>query len=302
MKIADFGVSKHFKDTVLKTQAGSRAYMAPELLGLLPRELTGTTYTKAVDIWSLGCLVHEVLTTEIPFLEVMLSADSTGIEQEDLSLQCIDFAGFKSFCDGTTEFPLDSLRRSGASDTAVLFLKTLLVADPKCRPLAKEALLSKWLPQRADTRSLDDDRTAASVRRVTKGMIAAPTDIAKAGAINCRPGQSFESSTSGFQSRMPHHTYLPTRDLGNTVKPVRSDTIESRPLKGLLREFRSELRVAGRDKQESRVRWALRLSYPYTFIAVHFLTSDSIEGVVNAGMLTLRDAVENQYPMGLSLI
>lgn len=179
MKIADFGISKRFKDTVLKTHAGSHAYMAPELpelLGLLPRELMDTTYTKAVDIWSLGCLVHEVLTTEIPFLE-MISADSSGIEQEDSGLQRTDFTNFKSFCDGKTEFPLYSLRRSGASDSAVQFLKTLLVADPKCRPLAKEALLSKWLPQGADTRSLAGDRAAAPVRRVVEGMIATPSTV-----------------------------------------------------------------------------------------------------------------------------
>lgn len=298
MKIADFGISKRFKDTVLKTHAGSHAYMAPELLGLLPRELMDTTYTKAVDIWSLGCLVHEVLTTEIPFLE-MISADSTGIEQEDSGLQRTDFTSFKSFCDGKTELPLDSLRRSGASDTAVQFLKTLLVADPKCRPPAKEALLSKWLPRGADTRSLAGDRAAAPVRRVAEGMIATPTT---ASAINRRPGQNLESATSGFQSRMPPHTHPPTRDLGNTAKLVRTNSIEYRPLPGMLGEFRSELRIAGHEKRESRVRWALRLSYPYTYMAIHLGTNASIEGVVNAGMLTLRDAVENQYPQGLTLI
>lgn len=37
-------------------------------------------------------------------------------------------------------------------------------------------------------------------------------------------------------------------------------------------------------------------------MAIHLGTNASIEGVVNTGMLTLRDAVENQYPQGLSLI
>lgn len=315
MKIADFGVSKRFKDTVLKTQAGSWAYMAPELLGLLPRELMGSTYTKAVDIWSLGCLVHEVLTAEIPFLE-MISGNSTGVQPGDLSLQRTDFAGFKSFCDGTTEFPLDSLQRSGANDTAVRFLKTLLVADPKCRPLAKDALLSKWLPQRAGTTSLDGDRVVAPVRRVTEGMIDPPTGIARAAGGKHRLGhqvQGFESATSAFQSPIPRHTYPPARDLGqanrkpvldggHTVKLTRSDTHEFRPLPGTLKRFRSEMRAAGRDKREAKVRWALNLSYPYISMVTKFGTDTSMENVVNAGMLVLRDAVENQYPTGLSLV
>lgn len=67
MKIADFGISKRFKDTTLRTRVGSTAYMAPELIGMLPKELKDETYTNAVDIWSLGCVVHQLLTAEIPF-------------------------------------------------------------------------------------------------------------------------------------------------------------------------------------------------------------------------------------------
>lgn len=73
-------------------------------------------YTDAVDIWALGCIVHELLTAEIPFLEAeYLNTVCSGLtfdgEPGGVVSPQTDLSIFKAFCDGTIEFPIDSLPR-----------------------------------------------------------------------------------------------------------------------------------------------------------------------------------------------
>lgn len=60
IKIIDFGVSSLFKGE--KSKAGSIRYMAPEVI-------TGanTESHPNIDIWSLGCILYELLTGEVLF-------------------------------------------------------------------------------------------------------------------------------------------------------------------------------------------------------------------------------------------
>lgn len=55
---------------MLHTGLGTPGYVAPELLGLVPRKYMSKNYSNAIDMWALGCLVHERLTGEIPFREI----------------------------------------------------------------------------------------------------------------------------------------------------------------------------------------------------------------------------------------
>lgn len=68
VKIADFGVSKHFDGiTEGRTFTGSQKFMAPEIWRILQSDTSA--YTTAVDIWSLGCMVYAMLTKESLFPE-----------------------------------------------------------------------------------------------------------------------------------------------------------------------------------------------------------------------------------------
>jgi len=61
MKLADFGLARSISDTeddtkVLTDYVATRWYRAPEIL------LGATKYSKAVDMWSLGCIMGELLS------------------------------------------------------------------------------------------------------------------------------------------------------------------------------------------------------------------------------------------------
>ena len=60
--IGDFGISKIFNNnqSMSRTFIGTPYYMSPEVLGQ-------KEYDKKTDIWSLGCVLYELLTFKMPF-------------------------------------------------------------------------------------------------------------------------------------------------------------------------------------------------------------------------------------------
>lgn len=148
VKLADFGVSKLERDTYLRTQTGTIAYSAPELFGLLPKRLRPSdVYTNAVDMWSLGCLVHEMLTTERPFIEQAREDDPESSLQFDTcaSEPQADVDMIIDYCRGEQRFPEKALQTSGGSLSQIHFVKALLLPDPSLRLSAVNALASPWI-------------------------------------------------------------------------------------------------------------------------------------------------------------
>lgn len=69
LKICDFGISKFLTQTNASTTVGTYHYMSPELLQSKP-------YNKKSDVWSLGCILYELITLTRAFdgsLQVILS-------------------------------------------------------------------------------------------------------------------------------------------------------------------------------------------------------------------------------------
>lgn len=144
VKIADFGVSKLEKGTLLHTSIGTTGYCAPEILRLLPKKLKlRNSYTNAVDMWALGCLVHEILTSETPFLESDLY--STMCSDTDISEPQTDLAMISNFCQGGIGFPVEALEKSEADKDAINFIEKLMVPNPRLRMSARKALQHTWL-------------------------------------------------------------------------------------------------------------------------------------------------------------
>lgn len=118
------------------------------MMGQLPRRDTSDNCSKSVDMWALGCAVHETLTGQIPFRKT--EYEQNGITEFDFGTQVGDMemrtgiGTLKSFCDGETDFPSGLLTQSTVSEEASEIGKEFLVANPESRLAAKEALGSAW--------------------------------------------------------------------------------------------------------------------------------------------------------------
>lgn len=120
VKVADFGLSKRLTDsTVYQTVGGSRDYMAPEML----ETNSNGEYTKAVDIWSVGCIVYRIAAGHPPF----------------------SFRSLGPYCVDRTLFPLDPLIISKIGGLGCMFIQELLAANPNDRPSASKSLSRAWI-------------------------------------------------------------------------------------------------------------------------------------------------------------
>ncbi|KAF4175439.1 hypothetical protein CNMCM8694_008179 [Aspergillus lentulus] len=123
VKIGDFGVSKRTRegDSAFQTVAGTPGFWAPEVNMTLGRD--DIQYTQMVDIWSLGIMLHYILTGCLPF-------------SQHHQLR-------KYIQDG--QLPTALLNARGVSSECKIFIQKLLVVEPTARLSAKEGLLHSWI-------------------------------------------------------------------------------------------------------------------------------------------------------------
>jgi len=154
LKVADFGLARSIATQeeggaqVLTDYVATRWYRAPEIL------LGSTKYSKAVDMWSLGCILGELLngkplfpgTSTLNQLDRILeltgrpSKDDVDSIQSPLAqtmLESLPAPRIRSF---HGYFP-------GASETALSLLRGLLRFNPVKRLSAEEALAHPFLTQ-----------------------------------------------------------------------------------------------------------------------------------------------------------
>jgi serine/threonine-protein kinase ULK/ATG1 len=78
-KLGDFGFCKPLSEQrsdVTGTMLGSPIYMAPEVL-------RGLNYDEKADIWSLGCVLYELLIGRCPFEEKSIAKLITAQDTND---------------------------------------------------------------------------------------------------------------------------------------------------------------------------------------------------------------------------
>lgn len=148
-KIADFGLARSLvqdpddgqADSVMTDYVATRWYRAPEIL------LASKRYTKGVDMWSLGCILGEILLGQPLFpgsstlnqLEKIM-ASIPPPSKEDVDSLCSGYASSlleKSMT--VAKQPLKTLLAS-APPQAVDLLEKLLVLNPHKRLTAQQAL------------------------------------------------------------------------------------------------------------------------------------------------------------------
>ncbi|KFY76164.1 hypothetical protein V498_09718 [Pseudogymnoascus sp. VKM F-4517 (FW-2822)] len=126
IKISDFGISKKMEASNVLGGAGNsknRPSLQGSVFWMAPEVVKQTKYTRKSDVWSLGCLVIEMMTGSHPYPDCS-------------QLQAIFKIG------GSKAQPTIP---EGASDEAKRFLDQTFEIDDRDRPDADELLLSPFL-------------------------------------------------------------------------------------------------------------------------------------------------------------
>lgn len=118
IKITDFGMSRIISRVNLATtQCGTLEYTAPEVFKFQP-------YGRECDYWSLGILLFDLLSSELPYTTV---EEIVGSEH--------------------TPINLSSPKWERVSDAAKELVRNLLVYNPDARWTIEQALQSTWIRQ-----------------------------------------------------------------------------------------------------------------------------------------------------------
>ncbi|KAL2892182.1 Mitogen-activated protein kinase-like protein MMK2 [Bienertia sinuspersici] len=138
LKIGDFGLARTTSETDFMTvYVVARWYRAPELL------LNCSEYTAAIDIWSVGCILGEIMTREplFPGKDYLIgSPDESSIG----FLQC---ENARRYVRQLPQYPRQqfSAKFQNASPLAIDLLEKMLVFDPSKRITVTEALCHPYL-------------------------------------------------------------------------------------------------------------------------------------------------------------
>lgn len=132
IKVADMGLSKVIEKGVYQKLSfcGTPLYMAPEML-------RKEQYSYPVDIWSIGCMMHELLCGEPPF---------TGTDMGNLKRNVTTI--YKGLFAGEDKQSLrikKHWKRYGVSASAQDLIGHLLEPDPVKRITAADAMSMDWL-------------------------------------------------------------------------------------------------------------------------------------------------------------
>ncbi|KAJ2504035.1 ATP binding, partial [Coemansia sp. RSA 2052] len=98
VKISDFGISKRVDEVVAASKMDRRASLQGSVFWMAPEVVKDTKYTVKGDVWSLGCLVIEMMTGTHPFpdldqMQALYSIGQRGRPKipDDMSAEGQDF-------------------------------------------------------------------------------------------------------------------------------------------------------------------------------------------------------------------
>ncbi|PKU73154.1 mitogen-activated protein kinase 2 [Dendrobium catenatum] len=147
LKIGDFGLARTTSETDFMTEyVVTRWYRAPELL------LNCSEYTAAIDIWSVGCILGEIVTREALFPgrdyvhQLRLITELIG-SPDDTSLGFLRSDNARRYVKQLPQYPRQRFcaRFPNTSIGAVDLLEKMLVFDPSKRITVDEALCHPYL-------------------------------------------------------------------------------------------------------------------------------------------------------------
>uniref|UniRef100_A0AAY5KEQ7 mitogen-activated protein kinase n=1 Tax=Esox lucius TaxID=8010 RepID=A0AAY5KEQ7_ESOLU len=140
LKILDFGLARH-AEAEMTGYVVTRWYRAPEVI------LNWMHYTQTVDIWSVGCIMGEMINGKTLFKgkdymdQLTQIMKVTGVPGPDF-IQKLESQEAKSYVGSLPHFPRKEFSKlfPRASAQAVDLLEKMLVLDGEARPTAESAL------------------------------------------------------------------------------------------------------------------------------------------------------------------
>ncbi|KAK0512891.1 hypothetical protein JMJ35_004908 [Cladonia borealis] len=213
VKLGDFGISKRVSNlsTYLRTEVGTRAFSAPETT---PDDYEETfQYTNAVDMWSLGCVIYNVLAHSLPYKN----------------------ARAKSF-----PFPSQPLK-DRVNDQGINLLECLLRVDPSTRWTAQKAVTHPWLHASGQGSSAAAEDTTENA-----GPVAQPKRSNESQDKSHRPADQLEMPNfiSGMEKTCP-------KPADQTERPINQLTSQSSGFRGKKGAIDSSSNNDGRRKTTS---------------------------------------------------
>ncbi|XP_059510592.1 mitogen-activated protein kinase 12-like isoform X2 [Stegostoma tigrinum] len=150
LKILDFGLARH-ADQEMTGYVVTRWYRAPEVI------LNWMHYTQTVDIWSVGCIMAEMITSR-PLFKGIDHLDQlteimkiTGTPTQDF-VQKLQSQEAKNYIKSLQRVPKKDFKAlfASASQAAVNLMEKMLVLDAEKRITAAEALAHSYFEQYRD--------------------------------------------------------------------------------------------------------------------------------------------------------
>ncbi|XP_061350330.1 mitogen-activated protein kinase homolog MMK2-like isoform X2 [Gastrolobium bilobum] len=147
LKIGDFGLARTTSETDFMTEyVVTRWYRAPELL------LNCSEYTAAIDIWSVGCILGEIMTRQPLFPgkdyvhQLRLITELIG-SPDDTSLGFLRSDNARRYVRQLPQYPKQQFaaRFPNMSPGSVDLLEKMLIFDPNRRITVEEALCHQYL-------------------------------------------------------------------------------------------------------------------------------------------------------------
>lgn len=156
VKIADFGSSCLYSEKYF-SYIQSRNYRSPEII-------LGCPFDYQIDIWSLGCIVYELITgtqlfnadSELDLLhQIQHLKGEIPKSLKNLSSKSSEFFTSNTLLPNISEKPSQHPFSSLPKDPLLLdFLNSCLEIDPKSRITASQALCHKWIQQLSHSKDL----------------------------------------------------------------------------------------------------------------------------------------------------
>ncbi|KAI0273762.1 hypothetical protein BC834DRAFT_816743 [Gloeopeniophorella convolvens] len=139
IKISDFGISKKLEDNLMPGNRLHRPSLQGSVYWMAPEVVKQVAYTKKADVWSVGCLIVEMLTGEHPWAQLN-------------QMQAIFKIG--SF---SAKPPIPS----DISTDAQNFLDLCFELDHEVRPAAGDLLGHAWVKKKAGTKGSKSKDTSS---------------------------------------------------------------------------------------------------------------------------------------------